>query len=53
MSTKSLRTAVVLAFAFIIAISWRNDSQAQTTSILKRPRVVQATVHDVLNDEVP
>ena len=31
MSTKSLRTAVVLAFAFIIAISWRNDLQAQTT----------------------
>ena len=31
MSTKSLRTAVVLAFAFIVAISWRNDSQAQTT----------------------
>ena len=31
MSTKSLRTAVVLAFAVISAISWRNDSQAQTT----------------------
>jgi len=30
-----------------------DDSQAQTASIRKRSCVVQAAVHDVLNDELP
>ncbi len=45
--------ARLLPFEVTGPIFTGDDSQAQTTSILKRSRVVQAAVHDVLNNEVP
>ena len=50
--SKGQQLARLLPFEITGTIFRDDDSQAQTTSVLKRSRVVQATIHDVLNDEV-
>src|SRR5262249_46546620 len=45
--------ACLVPFEITGTIFRGDDSQAQTTSIRKRSCVVQAAVHDVLNDELP